>query len=345
VVFYIRDEAAEAVRLIRSGAYNCLGSATPSKHCANPSNTPSKRNAPGKGARRPWPPLSPGRPSWCEAPPCRPSPIPSASLASALHRAHHRRIRTGKKSARPIHMPAPANQPWGHQKLFALPENLLEAKFGHVKALLPAINAASPFETANKGTLFLMKCDSPSTAAKIAARSADREFQRLAVRNIKVESANPLPTSTCWSACARQVPRRLYYRLNVVPLQMPLCAPRSNSPAGLSLVRKLPDETSRSRLAPNPRPAHRSVRDAPSGKRRQNAIAMSHRTCLSGRFRTSETPASKCPIIQVSAVRFPPVDSNRLTQFQTPMLERALTKTDGNKTAPRTLGMKRPSSS
>ena len=112
----------------------------------------------------------------------------------------------------------------------ALPENLLESElFGHVRgAFTGAVqNRVGRFEQAHGGTLFLDEIgDLPmELQAKLLRVLQEREFQRLGssetVRvDVRVVAATNCDLERANRARAGSA-RTCYYRLNVVPLQMP----------------------------------------------------------------------------------------------------------------------------
>jgi transcriptional regulator with GAF, ATPase, and Fis domain len=111
----------------------------------------------------------------------------------------------------------------------ALPENLLEAElFGHVKgAFTGAIHARTGrFEQANRGTIFLDEiADMPlDLQAKLLRVLQEREFQRLgSSETVKVDVRVIAACNVDLVGRVRDGRFRedLYYRINVVPIEMP----------------------------------------------------------------------------------------------------------------------------
>lgn len=111
----------------------------------------------------------------------------------------------------------------------AIPENLLESElFGYEKGAFTGAAATKPgkFELADKGSLFLDEIgDVPQTVqAKLLRVLQEREFERLGgTRTIKVDVRLIAATNRDLRAALEEGTFRedLYYRLNVVPVNMP----------------------------------------------------------------------------------------------------------------------------
>ena len=111
----------------------------------------------------------------------------------------------------------------------AIPESLLEAElFGHVRgAFTGAVgNRQGRFEQANKGTLFLDEVGTMSTALQMKLLRAlqEREFERVGDNHtIKVDVRVIAATNSDLSRMVGDGTFRedLYYRLNVIPVQLP----------------------------------------------------------------------------------------------------------------------------
>ncbi len=111
----------------------------------------------------------------------------------------------------------------------AIPETLLEAElFGHVRgAFTGAVGMRQGrFEQANKGTLFLDEVGTMSVALQMKLLRAlqEREFERVGdSQTIKVDVRVIAATNSDLAAMVRTGAFRedLYYRLNVIPIQLP----------------------------------------------------------------------------------------------------------------------------
>ncbi len=132
--------------------------------------------------------------------------------------------------ARAIHEHSPRRAgPFVKINCTAIPENLLESElFGYEKgAFTGAINSKpGKFELADKGTIFLDEIgDVPgSTQVKLLRVLQDREFERLGgTKTIKVDVRVVAATNQDLRAALEEGTFRedLYYRLNVVPINIP----------------------------------------------------------------------------------------------------------------------------
>jgi len=110
----------------------------------------------------------------------------------------------------------------------AIPENLLESElFGYEKGAFTGAAASKPgkFELADKGTLFLDEIGDvpPATQVKLLRVLQEREFERLGgTRTVKVDVRLLAATNRDLREALEQGTFRedLYYRLNVVPIDI-----------------------------------------------------------------------------------------------------------------------------
>jgi DNA-binding NtrC family response regulator len=111
----------------------------------------------------------------------------------------------------------------------AIPESLLESElFGYEKGAFTGATSSKPgkFELADKGTLFLDEIGDvpPATQVKLLRVLQEREFERLGgTRTIKVDVRLVAATNRDLRAALEEGTFRedLYYRLNVVPIDIP----------------------------------------------------------------------------------------------------------------------------
>src|ERR1700692_2378489 len=111
----------------------------------------------------------------------------------------------------------------------AIPENLLESElFGYEKGAFTGATASKPgkFEIADKGTVFLDGIGDvpPATQVKLLRVLQEREFERLGgTKTVKVDVRLIAATNRDLREALEQGTFRedLYYRLNVVPIDIP----------------------------------------------------------------------------------------------------------------------------
>jgi len=147
------------------------------------------------------------------------------------HRSAVRGERRGKDLiARAIHHHSPrANHPFVKINCTALPENLMESElFGYEKGAFTGANTSKPgkFEQADTGTVFLDEIgDVPATIqVKLLRILQEREFERLVGNKTKHNRRSSLGGHQCGfarRARAGTFREDLYYRLNVLPINIP----------------------------------------------------------------------------------------------------------------------------
>src|ERR1051325_941372 len=150
---------------------------------------------------------------------------------------------TGKEViAKAVHkLSRRADGPFVRVNVGALHENLLESElFGHVKgAFTGAVeNKTGRFEAAHGGTIFLDEIDSttPKLQVKLLRVLQEREFERVGdTQTIRVDTRVIAASNRDLIAevQARRFREDLYYRLNVVPIQLPPLRERSEDIAEL----------------------------------------------------------------------------------------------------------------
>ena len=272
---------------------------------------------------------------------------------------------TGKEmAARALHNASPrANLPMVAVNCSAVPETLLEAElFGHVKGAFTGATGQriGRFEQAHKSTIFLDEIsDMPlELQAKLLRVLQEREFQRLgSSETIQVDVRVIAATNVNLLEQVRQGKFRedLYYRLNVVPLEMP---PLRKRAADIPLlVEHFVAKTCQAESIPlkkvTPKTLDRLVTAAWPGNVRQLENAVEKAIALSGYrdtlypadFGLAEShrlvavqPAAPTPILISEHIDF----ASAVSQFERSILQGALAKTGGNKTAAaELLGLKR----
>jgi DNA-binding NtrC family response regulator len=363
IVFLGREmTAAEAVQLVRNGAHNCFGltdSLDELRSCVEDACTRKRRKDKQRTAvaSDAWKQLLIG-----ESPAMQ-------DVFNTISLIGPRRCTvlingetgTGKEmAARALHLASPrAQKPMVALNCCALPEHLLEAElFGHVKGAFTGATShrTGRFEQANKGTLFLDEIgDMPlELQAKLLRVVQEREIQPLGssvsipidVRLIAATNCN-LPERVAQGRFRED----LYYRLNVVPVTLPPLRKRrsdirllvdhfiakSCQNEGISEKQISPDAVER--LCQLPWPGN--VRQLENTVEMAIALCGDRNTLYPADFGIS-------PMLQVVP---PPatrdVDESvdfetAVSRFEKTILDQALSKTGGNKTAAaELLGLKR----
>src|SRR5919202_7114975 len=155
--------------------------------------------------------------------------------------------------ARAIHQHSPRkNHAFVKINCTALPENLMESElFGYEKGAFTGANTSKPgkFEQADTGTVFLDEIGDvpPSIQVKLLRVLQEREFERLGSNRTRHLDVRVLAaTNVDLRAALEQGSFRedLYYRLNVMPINIPALRERREDIPALAehFVRKLARE-------------------------------------------------------------------------------------------------------
>jgi len=236
----------------------------------------------------------------------------------------------------------------------AIPENLLESElFGYEKGAFTGATTSKPgkFELADKGTLFLDEIGDvpPATQVKLLRVLQEREFERLGgTRTVKVEVRLIAATNRDLRAALEDGTFRedLYYRLNVVPIDIPpLREHKEDVPELVNLfLRKFASDAGRqvttiSQEANNLLLSHYwpgNVRELQNVIERACALAKTSKLELNDI--QLDSPRNRN---EASTDRFLP-DGTTLDQWEDEMIREALKRAAGNKSqAARLLGLSR----
>lgn len=263
---------------------------------------------------------------------------------------------TGKELvARALHLASPrARQPLISVNCAALPDNLLEAElFGHVRgAFTGAANSRTGrFEQAHRGTLFLDEISEMpfELQAKLLRVLQEREFQRLgSSETIRIDIRVIAACNADLEARVRDGSFRedLYYRLNVVPVELaPLRERASDIPLLVDhFIRRIANEEGlRVKQADREALDHLAAYDWPGNVRQlENAVEMA--MILSGtrpvlRAQDFRLPASRGIETRLEANSPPAIllpdagldFEHTISQIELGLLEQALRRTNGNK--------------
>jgi len=236
VIFHLpAGGVVDATRLARMGAYSCVDAAMNEDQVAQVLGQARDEASSRRGMRHegePWRRALVGQSAAMEEV-VRTIELLACRRCTVLITGE---TGTGKEvAARAIHMASDrAHKPFLALNCSAIPEHLLEAElFGHTKgAFTGAVNdRAGRFEEADGGTLFLDEIgDMPyDLQAKLLRVLQEREVQRLGSSktipvNVRVIAATNLDLLE--RVNQRQFREDLYYRLNVVPVKMPALADR-----------------------------------------------------------------------------------------------------------------------
>ena len=235
----------------------------------------------------------------------------------------------------------------------AIPETLLESElFGYERGAFTGAVGSKPgkFEQADGGTLFLDEIGDvpPPVQVKLLRVLQEKEFERLGgTRTIKVDVRLVAATNRDLRAALEEGTFRedLYYRLNVVPINIPpLREHKEDIPAlAEAFLRKFAESTGKAMQGISPAAMERLTRFHWPGNVRElenvieRAVTLSSSPVLDARDIFLDEPAQKTP----GATGFLP-DGLTLEQWEDQMIQEAMRRADGNKSqAARLLGLSR----
>jgi DNA-binding NtrC family response regulator len=235
----------------------------------------------------------------------------------------------------------------------AIPENLLESElFGYERGAFTGAGSSKPgkFELADAGTLFLDEIGDvpPAVQVKLLRVLQEREFERLGgTKTIKVDVRLVAATNRDLRAALEDGTFRedLYYRLNVVPINIPPLREHKEDIPELTeqFLRKFAEESRKPIQSLSPAAMRRltsfhwpgNVRELENVIERAVALSTSP-TLEAGDIQLDETPQKPA----ASAALLP--DGMTLEQWEDEMIREAVRRAGGNKSqAARLLGLSR----
>jgi DNA-binding NtrC family response regulator len=242
----------------------------------------------------------------------------------------------------------------------AIPENLFESElFGYEKGAFTGATASKPgkFEMADKGTLFLDEIGDvpPVTQVKLLRVLQEREFERLGgTRTIKVDVRLLAATNRDLRAALEEGTFRedLYYRLNVVPIDIPPLRAHKEDIPGLAnlFLARFAKESGRSEIITGISSAAMQLLVShywPGNVRElQNVIERACALAQGGELQSADlqfdSPRNRSASSSDAASdRFLP-DGMTLDQWEDEMIRESLKRAGGNKSqAARLLGLSR----
>lgn len=253
---------------------------------------------------------------------------------------------TGKdRLARAIHQLSPRSRmPFVKINCTALPENLMESElFGFEKGAFTGAIAAKPgrFEQADGGTVFLDEIGDvpPSVQVKLLRVLQDRELERLGSNRTRAVDVRVVAaTNVDLRAALEQGSFRedLYYRLNVVPINVPALRDRKEDlPA---LARLFAGDVAITDAAMEKLLTWRwpgNVREL------ENVVERSLLLRRGNALEASDIKIDENSLHKPEALRFLP-DGMTLDQYENQLVQEALRRANGNKSqAARLLGITR----
>jgi DNA-binding NtrC family response regulator len=237
----------------------------------------------------------------------------------------------------------------------AIPENLLESElFGYERGAFTGATTSKPgkFELADKGTLFLDEIGDvpPVTQVKLLRVLQEREFERLGgTRTVKVDVRLVAATNRDLRAALEDGTFRedLYYRLNVVPIDIPPLREHKEDIPDLAnlFLKKFCGDAGRQAVTISPEAANLLMSHHWPGNVRelQNIIERACAMAKTNKIEPSDIHLDSAPRNKtvVSSDGFLP-NGMTLDQWEDEMIREALKRAGGNKSqAARLLGLSR----
>ncbi len=257
--------------------------------------------------------------------------------------------------ARAIHYHSPRrDRPFVKINCTAIPENLMESElFGYEKGAFTGAAASKPgkFEQADTGTVFLDEIGDvpPSIQVKLLRVLQEREFERLGSNKTRQIDVRVLAATNADLRAALEQGRfreDLYYRLNVVPINIPPLRERKEDIPYLAahFADKLGREVRGQPCRLTPEAVEKLLTYSWPGNVRELENVIERSIVLSqseelgpGDIKLDLAPKSRAP----EETRFLP-DGMTLDQFEQMIIQEALRRAGGNKShAARLLGLTR----
>jgi len=246
-----------------------------------------------------------------------------------------------------------ANGPFIKINCTAIPENLLESElFGFEKGAFTGAVASKPgkFELADKGTIFLDEIGDvpPAIQVKLLRVLQEREFERLGgTKTLKVDVRLVAATNRNLRTALEQGTFRedLYYRLNVVPIDIPPLRERKEDIPGLvdHFLARLGRESGKEIRGVTPAALRQLVSFHWPGNVRELENIIERAVALSGDevLDVADIHLDVSPAAASNAHGFLP-NGTTLEQWEDEMIREALRRANGNKSqAARLLGLSR----
>ena len=260
--------------------------------------------------------------------------------------------------ARAIHQHSPRKpHPFVKIKCTALPENLMESElFGYEKGAFTGANASKPgrFEQADKGTVFLDEIGDvpPNIQVKLLRILQERQFERLGSNLTRSVDVRVVAATNVDLRAALEEGRfreDLYYRLNVVPINVPPLRERKEDIPFLAMhfLRKLGRELESPVKDMSPAAMDRLIAHAWPGNVRElentleRSLVLASGESLEAADIRIELPRNLHPAHAAAQSPLLP-EGETLEHWEQMMIREAMQRSNGNKSqAARLLGLTR----